>query len=554
MLKKTSILLLILCMAAVLFIGCGEQAETAAPETTEAAASLDQTPTDPKTVASVLTGDTLTEVASLQDLSEFIDPSGNSQIKLWQDIEARQSVSLPYPCTIDFNGHTITTKAGVSTCLRVEKAGEENNVTTLKGGKLSHYEDGIQVAHGGLVVEDMTFEGVSGSCITLLDPTFNQLGVNAIRNSTFSTYGTAILDFAVNSGSFRNTDVTIDGCEIVMYRPSGANVFARGTTSVEPATIIFGDNINIYSYGSALAEEGFYYAGNLVPAYTEKKSADVRGEMYEGLTCWSTENPIETIDLLMIGNSFCYYYVQELYGIANAAGVEINVTNLYEAGCYVEEHWTWLTNEYEGKGKYQYWITNSMGRWKHGHITTSYEALPYLDWDVITLQQHFGGGIKDYEAAKAKCIPHTKNLYDYLKENHPNADLYWQTTWAYQVGHESMASKDEQIMKQNNIIKLSQELADESSVNVIPSGQAWAIARDDYRVGDVMCRTDLYHDGDTGGGQYLNGCVWFEVLTGKSCIGNTWRPTYALDETKIAGLQEAAHAAVAAMYGADYAK
>ena len=65
---------------------------------------------------------------------------------------------------------------------------------------------------------------------------------------------------------------------------------------------------------------------------------------------------------------------------------------------------------------------------------------------------------------------------------------------------------------------------------------------------------DYYHDGDIGGGQYLNACVWYEVLMGKSCVGNTWRPPYELSEEKIAILQAAAHEAVAAVYGADHAK
>ena len=84
----------------------------------------------------------------------------------------------------------------------------------------------------------------------------------------------------------------------------------------------------------------------------------------------------------MIGNSFCYYFVQELYGVAEAAGVEMNVTNLYEAGCYVAEHWEWRTTQGAGKDKYQFWLTNDMGRYKHGDIRTSYEALPYEDWDI----------------------------------------------------------------------------------------------------------------------------------------------------------------------------
>ena len=62
---------------------------------------------------------------------------------------------------------------------------------------------------------------------------------------------------------------------------------------------------------------------------------------------------------------------------------------------------------------------------------------------------------------------------------------------------------------------------------------------------------DGYHDGDIGGGQYLNACVWFETLTGKSCVGNAYRPAdYDLSEEKIAVLQQSAHEAVTTVYGA----
>jgi hypothetical protein len=52
---------------------------------------------------------------------------------------------------------------------------------------------------------------------------------------------------------------------------------------------------------------------------------------------------------------------------------------------------------------------------------------------------------------------------------------------------------------------------------------------------------DNQHDGDIGGGQYLSACVWFEVITGKNCIGNLFRPGYPLPEEKILTLQQAAH-------------
>ena len=63
---------------------------------------------------------------------------------------------------------------------------------------------------------------------------------------------------------------------------------------------------------------------------------------------------------------------------------------------------------------------------------------------------------------------------------------------------------------------------------------------------DSVTARDAYIYLDGAGGQYLNACVWFETLTGQSCIGNTWRPdTYELSESMIAALQQAAHRAVA---------
>ena len=53
----------------------------------------------------------------------------------------------------------------------------------------------------------------------------------------------------------------------------------------------------------------------------------------------------------------------------------------------------------------------------------------------------------------------------------------------------------------------------------------------------------------------LSGNVYEIDITHSFYIGNTWRPdNYELCEEKIEILQKAAHDAVAAAYGADYAK
>ena len=90
----------------------------------------------------------------------------------------------------------------------------------------------------------------------------------------------------------------------------------------------------------------------------------------------------------------------------------------------------------------------------------------------------------------------------------------------------------------------------EFDIDRINTGEAWQIVREggyDNLCARLKVNNDLgdyYHDGDIGGGQYLNACVWFEIITGKSCIGNMYRPTYNLDEALIQKLQQAANQAV----------
>ena len=67
----------------------------------------------------------------------------------------------------------------------------------------------------------------------------------------------------------------------------------------------------------------------------------------------------DVINVLMIGNSFCYYFVEELYGVAAAAGVNMKVCNVYYSGCKLNQHWTWWKT---GESNYQYFETDANGR------------------------------------------------------------------------------------------------------------------------------------------------------------------------------------------------
>ena len=106
----------------------------------------------------------------------------------------------------------------------------------------------------------------------------------------------------------------------------------------------------------------------------------------------------------------------------------------------------------------------------------------------------------------------------------------------------------------NGVCERYNELTD---IPLVPCGTAWEYARANPIIGDTLCDKpggggDYYHEGDIGGGQYLNAAVYYEVITGNDVRGNTWRPGYDISEEKILALQEAAHAAVLQYYGEDH--
>ncbi len=280
-------------------------------------------------------------------------------------------------------------------------------------------------------------------------------------------------------------------------------------------------------------------------------------------------------NILMIGNSLCFFFCDELYEIAKADGIELVVANLYKSGGKLAEH---LQAKQDYLPQYQYIIHDKNGK-KVEYDATIQLALEDKAWDVITLQQNYPPELAvDLKTVTVMSNPFAKKLYDELKQEHPDAIFFWHQTWAKQVGYlgdptphnketnyadvppeKQVLTVEKQTLNYEVIRDSSNLICKENNVPLIPTGDAWQLARADERIGDVLCNRasdggDGTHDGDTGGGQYLNACVWYEVLLKKSCIGNTFRPNYGLSEEKITALQQIAHDAVAALYGADYAK
>ena len=519
---------------------------------------------DPDAIAKVTLNDHTVYVRTVADMLAAVDPSGNSQITLLQDISHNKSVDLPYSCTLDLAGFTLSTNPQQGIGLQVLSTGGESELTVVKNGTLVSYSDSVRVKQGAVQLLNVQIRTNYGNCVALYDTSSVYNDMNRIDNAVLVTEKGSCLSFSEQSADFSSTAITLANTQLISCEKEGAQVIAKSGSDTVAAQIHLEDNVNLYSYNEIACPNGTVFMGKTVVKEFDA-TATAGSDSWQGMTLWTTESQLEVINILMIGNSFCYSYVDELYGMAETLGYRLNITNLYRAGASIKSHWTWVDSPAEGVGKCEYYITGPLGRYKHPTITTTLEALDFADWDVISCQQHFDvARTTDFAAGYDSCMPYAANMFQYLKQQQPNAKLYWHETWAYAVGYKHPDNKDDdptndrenadvldvatQTRQQEKIREVSQAICNETGVSMIPSGDAWQLAR--KAVGDTLTKTDYCHDGDSGGGQYLLACVWLQILTGESPVGNTWRPSdYLLMEEKIPQLQEAAHQAVEAIYG-----
>ena len=290
-----------------------------------------------------------------------------------------------------------------------------------------------------------------------------------------------------------------------------------------------------------------------------------------GMADWNFKKIItpkedDVIDVLMIGNSFCYYYVEELVGLAAADGIKMRVCNVYYSGCYLSQHYNWWLT---GNEPYQFFDTTVEGGRKQTNNVSLEWCLAQGEWDYISLQTASAAtsGVKDPVQVVEDNKLYLDTFYSYFREQFPKAQLAWHQTWSYAVGTATngiVTTPETQVAKHEVNKASAKMICDMYDVLQINSGDAWKIIRDGGY--DKLCARigkgtdhegDYYHDGDIGGGQYLNACVWYETITGMSVIGNTYRPVYKYNGVEIPlnseityeMLQEAAHQAVASIHG-----
>ncbi len=286
------------------------------------------------------------------------------------------------------------------------------------------------------------------------------------------------------------------------------------------------------------------------------------------------------VNILIIGNSCAYYFMDELEGMASSAGYQVNVFNAYyslASGDQVNAHWDNLTvnKNNTSKNTYKLYKTSGGTRKQMGKDTTLAGAISHTDWDVVVMNESVRPRKSDtYDAMHKNTVEDAKRIYDYIKAEHPSAALFWYQGYSYEIGwtssddvSEHMTTKERQDTNHENIKRVSHLICKENGIGLLPVGDAWQIARENPVFGQHLTerwfngnhKEDHYHDGESGG-QYLNACVFFEGIFQKSCVGNSFFPEaggpleHELTRDKVAQLQKIAHEAVAAVYGNDFAK
>lgn len=289
----------------------------------------------------------------------------------------------------------------------------------------------------------------------------------------------------------------------------------------------------------------------------------------------------DTLSLLMVGNSFCYYYVEELYGLLmanpdpNRGYDNVEIVNVYYSGCSLSSHYKWWAND---EAHYQVFRTNANGRKELTPPTGSAwrleDALQLGRWDFISLQgasseNNYSGATTEENVEK--MIPLATPLLARFHEVHPEAQLLWHRTWAFEVGRKSGSTTyTEELLTRYDagmqaVCDWMCEEFDEDKpydLQIVNSGLAWKLAREADALrenplipaeGGLCARLgvrnettypyytgnnntgDGYHDGDIGGAQFLNACVWYEKLTGQSVLDNPYKPTTTKGEFEVSG-------------------
>ena len=248
----------------------------------------------------------------------------------------------------------------------------------------------------------------------------------------------------------------------------------------------------------------------------------------------------DTLRVLAIGNSFSEDAIEQyLYPVAKAAGVEMVVANMYIGGCTLERH---VKNIREDKADYQYRKVVGGKRTNTKGVALS-SAVVDEPWDFVMMQQ--GAGLYGvYESYR----PDIDSLMAYVKARVTNPSCKYvihqiwanpQNSWRqdylsfYGGIHEQMYLAE---------VATTRRIARELGFDLLlPTGTAIENLR------STFVKDNYHRDGHHLNrfiGRYTASLAAFELLTGISCLDNSYLPDHLMP-AQMEAAKLAAHSAVA---------
>ncbi len=233
--------------------------------------------------------------------------------------------------------------------------------------------------------------------------------------------------------------------------------------------------------------------------------------------------------MLSIGNSFSQDALFYFQGIANEAGIDVEVWHMYIGGCSLERHYNNLMGDLP---EYSFLINGETRP-----AATLSEVVEKEQFDIVTLQQvsHMSGLYSTYH-------PYIDALVEYIRKHQPNAKLWWHKTWAYEKdsSHQGFApySKNQEIMYKAICKVVDKVNAEMKFDGIIPSGDVIQTLRGtpefNYPQEPSLCR-DGFHM-HLLYGRYAVAATWFETLLG----GNILESKFASFDERVGEVGETA--------------
>lgn len=212
--------------------------------------------------------------------------------------------------------------------------------------------------------------------------------------------------------------------------------------------------------------------------------------------------------VLAIGNSFACDATRYLHQMAKEDGEDIKVISLFIGACTLRKHYI---NALEDNSSYEAYFNGDAT----GFNVSIKEALINDEWDVVTIQQHFGVGERYRDFS-----PYMRFLTDYIKTYAPAAKIYLHQTWAYtDESSKAHGYKDHADMfKQIAAVYADAEQKFDID-GILPSGEVMNRLR---LKGVKILRDDIH--ASLGVGRYALGLTWYSMLMDKDAASNTFIP------------------------------